>query len=101
MLLAHLYYMSTFLTCQVKRTSVEAGLPNITGKIENIAGYSGLQAYGLIIMDASNFTQNIVNGGANVGGINLNIDASRNSAIYGASSTVTPLSLSCMIIVKY
>lgn len=93
--------MPTFLTCQVKSIRVEAGLPNITGRIENIAGYSGLRAYGLIIMDASSFIHNIANGGTNFGGINLNIDARRNSAIYGASSTVTPLSLSCMIIVKY
>ena len=93
--------MSTFLTCQVKRIRVVAGLPNITGRIENIAGYSGLQAYGLIIMDASSFIQNIVNGGTNFGGINLNIDASRNSAIYGASSTVTPLSQSTLMLIKY
>ena len=93
--------MFMFLTCQVKSISVEAGLPNITGKIENIAGYSGLRAYGLIIMDANSFIQNIVNGGTNFGGINLNIDASRNSAIYGASSTVTPLSQSTLMLIKY
>lgn len=93
--------MPMFLTCQVKSISVGAGLPNITGRIENIAGYSGLQAYGLIIMDASSFIQNIANAGTYFGGVDLNIDASRNSAIYGASSTVTPRSLSCTIIVKY
>ena len=78
-----------------------AGLPNITGEIVNSAGYSGLQAYGLIIMVANSFIQNIVNGGTNFGGVNLNIDASRNSAIYGASSTVTPLSLSTKFFIKY
>ena len=78
-----------------------AGLPNITGEIVNSAGYSGLQAYGLIIMVANSFIQNIVNGGTNFGGVNLNIDASRNSAIYGASSTVTLLSLSTKFFIKY
>ena len=93
--------MSMFLTCQVKSIRLSAGLPNITGEIVNIAGYSGLQAYGLIIMVACSFIQNIVNGGANIGGINLNIDASRNSAVYGASSTVTPLSQSTLMLIKY
>lgn len=40
-------------------------------------------------------------GGTNFGGVNLNIDASRNSAIYGESSTVTPLSLSTKFFIKY
>lgn len=93
--------MSMFLTCQVKSISVGAGLPNITGRIENIAGYSGLQAYGLIIMDGSNFVQNISNAGTYFGGVDLNINASRNSAVYGASSTVTPLSQSTLMLIKY
>lgn len=93
--------MSMFLTCQVKSIRVGAGLPNITGKILNIAGYSGLQAHGLIIMVADNFIHTIANAGTYFGGVDLNIDASRNSAIYGASSTVTPLSQSTLMLIKY
>ena len=32
---------------------------------------------------------------------NVNFDASRSSVVYGSSSTVTPLSLSCKYIISY
>ena len=52
-------------------------------------------------MVANNFIHTIANAGTYFGGVDLNIDASRNSAIYGASSTVTPLSQSTLMLIKY
>lgn len=82
-----------------------AGLPNITGK------------YGYVIRDAHS-GQEIINGGLYrsdhndtwlysgagkywTGRVALNFDASLASSIYGSSTTVTPLSLSSIFIIKY
>lgn len=74
-------------------TSIEAGLPNITGNffVGNVQYQSGNE-YGGTINGA--FTRTNANGvvGANwtAKGSTYNFDASRSSSIYGKSTTVQP-----------
>lgn len=77
------------------------GLPNIVGDHTKAVGdylgaSSGAFSYtpgGLGIMGASSSVVNF-NG-------NLNFDASRSNSIYGNSNTVTPLSTSTLMLMKY
>ena len=79
---------------QVAGTTVEAGLPNITAKMMGTT-YGGLADE---YVNASGACRTEGNGGASAkGGTELylwkhDFDASRSSAIYGKSSTVTPAS---------
>jgi hypothetical protein len=80
---------------------VQAGLPNITGIFGNTeeqsSAFSGV------------FWPTKTTGGAAPGweahpdnaGYNVNMDASRASAVYGRSSTVQPSSAKCLYIIKY
>lgn len=78
------------------------GLPNITGStsFDSVAGP---------IVKTSITSGAIYKGTArsstlsryNVAGSDLAFDASRSNPVYGSSSMVTPLSLSCKIVLKY
>ena len=92
--------MPTFLTCQVKRISVEAGLPNVTGEAGPIIIYNGGWYVGALSLIGVIKNQQGTSGNQQGGG-NINFDASRSSAIYGDSNTVTPLSLSTVMLMKY
>ena len=80
-----------------------AGLPNITGStsFDSVAGP--------IVKNTSITSGAIYRGAArssalsryNVAGSDLAFDASLSSSIYGSSATVTPLSLSAKIVLKY
>ena len=70
-----------------------AGCPNITGSInafqDNISGaFSKVNNYG-------------VYGGEATSHCNISFDASRCSAVYGSSETVTPLSESVIMCISY
>ena len=88
--------------------SVEAGLPNITGKIGVIDASGGGLSYqeGVFASyDAgipSNFTRR---GGIPLDlvspGVNANFDASKSNSIYGRSETVQPPALSLIAQIKY
>ena len=75
-------------------TMVDAGLPNITGKIRCLAWSDSLGAFsGACFTDATAVNFNVKGeiSSNQFGGINAFIDVSRSSAIYGKSDTVTPL----------
>lgn len=106
--------MSTFLTCQVKRTSVAAGLPNITGNIGVSDGSGSNDNVGFhpsTTQGSANGVFSIITNSTNMGyagvGYNkrntkyFNFNASRISSIYSNSTIVTPLSLSTLPILKY
>lgn len=82
----------------VAGTVKSAGLPNITGTI----GFSGNSA----ASSASGcFTSNGSNrfwaSGDSHDGINIKMDASRSSSVYGASTTVQPAALTVLPCIKY
>ena len=95
--------MSSFLTCQVKRISVEVGLPNITGKILTPNDWNdwGTAARGAFAGDHS---KTLINGAAGTNAASryyLDFNASRSSSVYQDNATVTPLSESTLYILKY
>ena len=71
---------------QVAGSTVNAGLPNITGRFaaENIQAYQT----GAFAVDDATFARSTGSGSASTKGYNF--DASRSSSIYGKSSTVQP-----------
>ena len=83
----------------VSSISIEAGLPNIAGsiKIDRIGTNSNADgAFSRQVRATSGF-------GTYTPGYDLTFafDASRSFSIYGGSSTVTPISLSACLILKY
>ena len=82
----------------LSRNSVVAGMPNIVGEL-NLAYLAFESANGCFTASGSS--------GDHIEPWDIyrnryaNFDASRSSSIYGNSITVTPLSLSCKIILKY
>ena len=96
--------MSTFLTCQVKRISVSAGLPSIKQDLTGINGVVGNGIAGQIngFIKAARYDDgwalDVVRDNAWARVYQYDIDASRCSNVYGNSSTVTPLSLSTKLI---
>ena len=88
-------------------TVKNAGLPNITGVLNNEVG-NGVRAWGGYqgaLFDGANEPQTrdpvadlsaFLNKPANFG-----FDASRSSSIYGSSATVQPPALTCLICIKY
>lgn len=78
-----------------------AGLPNITGYMgdhwrTDRAWYGG--ALYMEVKSATYVDSDVLNGGESA---QFRINASRSSSIYGKSSTVTPLSLSCVFLISY
>lgn len=74
----------------VAASTIEAGLPNINGQLNNVLiGSGGTGASGaLSIKSQSSYA--IRNDGTNEYQATIELDASRSSAIYGNSSTVQP-----------
>ena len=86
----------------VLRVRIGAGLPNITGYFAN--GYRGVfSIFGGAFSITSAWVKFKDWGGEgsawNYDGADFN--ASRASVVYGNSSTVTPLSLSSILVIKY
>ena len=88
--------------------SVEAGLPNITGRVGTLDASGG----GLAILDGafwqheanrpSNFMRQAGNGlNLTAPGTNALFDASKSNPIYGASETVQPPALTMIAQIKY
>ena len=88
-------------------TMVEAGLPNITGKItsedqpEILTNSDQFTNSGALWV--SDVTGNTVGGYGNdsVGYRSINLDASKSSTIYGKSETVTPLTYTVRAYICY
>ena len=79
------------LTCNISEVgkSIEAGLPNITGTINQYFTAGGGDADGSFLL--KNYTKYYaVSGGGNQGLNTLTFDASRSNPIYGNSDTVQP-----------
>ena len=78
---------------------MEAGLPNITGTVwrsrNNSYASIGGAFYYEMVYDADG------TGGSAPTPVMVHMDASRSNSIYGSSSTITPLSLSTKLILKY
>ena len=69
---------------------IQAGLPNITGEIPLYCEPTSGCYY--------NESKSSTLQGANVGGLStIKMSASRNSSIYGNSSTVQPLTIQCYL----
>ena len=87
----------------VAGSSVGAGLPNITGKIltPNDWDQWGTAARGAFAGDHSKTLSNGAAGTNASSRYYLDFSASRSSSIYGSSETVTPLSESCLICIRY
>ena len=106
--LALLYHFLRALS-GVWSISIEAGLPNITGKIyATVDNSSNVQweiehaSSGALYGTNKESQATVSAGDRNYEGYNsLSIDASRSSVIYGASETITPRSLSTKLILKY
>ena len=85
--------------------SVEAGLPNITGKVYDISDF-GDESYHknegamTIIKGTSSGIVNI-NGGNRSVPAGINFDASRSNPIYGRSNTVQPPAITMIAQIKY
>lgn len=82
---------STVTTTSTGATNkISAGLPNITGGVSKITSKGTPDSVGALY--SSDFVYNNLEnvGGSDDGNSNINIDASRSSSIYGASSTVQP-----------
>ena len=79
---------------------MEAGLPNITGKLAVRPTSETPNPTGAFYINGISEYLGKYNGGTNYSnGVSFN--ASRSSSIYGNSSTVTPLSMSCKFYISY
>lgn len=81
---------------------VEAGLPNITGEFHRIYTYAdqagATGAFSLISYANVNGPSENVNSNK---ALTISLDASRSSAIYGSSTTVTPLTYTVRAYIAY
>ena len=75
-----------------------AGIPNITGYSDRMWGEG---SYSGALYRSNQFSVGWVGGNNASVGTRLNIKASNSNSIYGNSSTVTPLSLSCRFIIRH
>lgn len=85
--------------------SVEAGLPNITGNIDPVAGHSlsiGVSSHsGALTANSSATLANHTSSGSYSSEWGINFDASLSNPIYSASTTVQPPALSLIPQIKY
>lgn len=85
--------------------SVTAGAPNITGATEGTPAQtvetSILWGNGCFGNNYTAATKSCNSGGANQPTHRIHFDASLNSTIYGSSETITPLSQTCRLSIKY
>lgn len=99
---AHRRFLEMTTTTSEVGETVEAGLPNITGKVM-VGGYQLMTSkhtgaffgsdYGTADYHGQDGRQNVPT--------TFGIDASRSSAVYGSSSTVQPPSLRALAIIKF
>lgn len=88
-------------------TVMNAGLPNITGTVEQFFARSAPTTWGEgngSLFNAPNKKTDVLSGGAVYNGTystGVSIDASRSSSIYGNSATVQPPALTMRYIIKY
>ena len=80
-------------------TVKDAGLPNITGKVDDVM-YQALGTSSGSLYMANGNPANIGSGNQRGYGV-LNINALLSSSIYGNSPTVQPPALTCLICIKY
>ena len=81
---------------------VEAGLPNITGKFQKIYTYADqAEAQGAFSLDAYATVNGPYENDNTNKGLVISVDASRSSAIYGSSTTVTPLTYTVRAYICY
>ena len=95
-----LYSTTSFKEMQILHQvliSVGAGIPNITGSFGRFYTNAGTFS-GAFYSDGSTGTGH---GGSNQSNSNVYMNAARVSGIYGASSSVTPLSRKCKYFIKY
>ena len=81
---------------------IEAGLPDITGTIYNVAGGADLRptANGAFTVSDSGYTQ-FGFGGRGCLDADVSINASKSNSIYGKSSTVQPPAIKVRVITRY
>lgn len=82
---------------------MEAGLPNITGDVSPVSGTYSQVTKGTNAFKATKpVSQNTYQGGSSPLPFNtITFNASDSNLIYGSSDTVTPLSLTTKLILKY
>lgn len=81
---------------------VEAGLPNITGKFEKIYTYEEYAgAQGAFSLDSYASDNGPYKNAYKNKAVTISIDASRSSAVYGKSTTVTPLTYTVRAFICY
>ena len=78
---------------------MDAGLPNITGEIQT--RWPAVHFTGGAFRTVNRDTQSLVETSSNHVVQGNIFDASRSSSVYGNSSTVTPLSITCKYIICY
>ena len=78
---------------------IAAGLPNITGNLFDLHGGTWLNADGSFSFTKNGNLMSAVEGSFNYG--NFTLDASRSSAIYGASSTVQVSAIFGQYLIRY
>ena len=83
--------------------SVEAGLPNITGGFRPHGGnlLSVTDLSGAFSARPNGVSVTGISGRTGTGNTGANFNASKSNSIYGNSDTVTPLSLTTKIVLKY
>ena len=74
---------------------IQAGLPNITGKLERVRFRGNTEASGAFT--TTNPATVDPSDGSRTTDTGINFDASHSSSIYGNSNTVQPLSVSCYL----
>ena len=78
---------------------IEAGLPNITGGISHAFISNDGNSVGALnrISDSNNFDVRASASGSTHGYNTIDFNASHSSSIYGNSTTIQPLSVSCYL----
>ena len=95
--------MSTFLTCQVKRTSVAESLPNITGSLFITSCCSGEVTSATGVFKGSGNPSTMPWGGASGPNRDLSVvyNAKNSSTVYQCGASVKPNSLAVFFYIKY
>ncbi len=82
---------------------VSAGIPNYSGYVQNMVWDDGANYYGqsgALYLTAGNRTRSWT--GANGDGMKaLWVNAAWSNSLYGASSTIQPVALKCLMLIKY
>ena len=71
-------------------STIEAGLPNITGGVYGIIANSDSSLQGALHVGGNDNVGTLIHSTQDTGRVTIDIDASRCSSVYGKSDTVTP-----------